>query len=123
MSPMCNNVPNVQHFFGEFRCCTLGALGVHYQTSSTSMESILWNGTRAITKTPPPLTLWRVRDLIHTSTSTWTTSILANQKAISKHQLDSLLRKNSKEFGTHQLTTFLPMVFQMKRLSPDLKLY
>ena len=24
MSPMCNNVPNVQHFFGEFRCCTLG---------------------------------------------------------------------------------------------------
>ena len=28
MSPMCNNVPNVQHFFGEFRCCTLGAPGV-----------------------------------------------------------------------------------------------
>ena len=25
---MCNNVPNVQHFFGEFRCCTLGAPGV-----------------------------------------------------------------------------------------------
>ena len=25
---MCNNVPNVQHFFGEFRCCTLGATGV-----------------------------------------------------------------------------------------------
>ena len=21
---MCNIVPNVQHFFGEFRCCTLG---------------------------------------------------------------------------------------------------
>ena len=29
MSPMCNNVPNVQHFFGEFRCCTLGAPGVY----------------------------------------------------------------------------------------------
>ena len=28
MSPMCNNVPNVQHFFGEFRCCTLGASSV-----------------------------------------------------------------------------------------------
>ena len=23
MFPMCNNVPNVQHFFGELRCCTL----------------------------------------------------------------------------------------------------
>jgi len=23
------NVPNVQHFFGEFRCCTLGATGVN----------------------------------------------------------------------------------------------
>ena len=26
---MCNNVPNVQHFFGEFRCGTLGAPGVY----------------------------------------------------------------------------------------------
>ena len=34
MSPMCNNVPNVQHFFGKFRCCTLGALGVSYFTIS-----------------------------------------------------------------------------------------
>ena len=25
MSPMCNNVANVQHFFGDLRCCTLGA--------------------------------------------------------------------------------------------------
>ena len=25
---MCNIFPNVQHFFGEFRCCTLGASGV-----------------------------------------------------------------------------------------------
>ena len=24
------NVPNVQHFFGEFRCCTLGASSVTY---------------------------------------------------------------------------------------------
>ena len=29
MSSMCNNVTNVQHFFGEFRCCTLGAPGVN----------------------------------------------------------------------------------------------
>ena len=29
MSSMCNNVPNVQHFFGKFRCCTFGAFGVY----------------------------------------------------------------------------------------------
>ena len=25
------NVPNVQYFFGKFRCCTLGASGVDYK--------------------------------------------------------------------------------------------
>ena len=33
MSPMCNNVPNVQHFLGEFRCCTLVAPGVSRNTA------------------------------------------------------------------------------------------
>ena len=28
LTPMCHNVPNMQHFFGEFRCCLLGATGV-----------------------------------------------------------------------------------------------
>ena len=37
---MCNNVPNVQHFFGEFRCCTLGAPGVYYP--SYIIYIIIW---------------------------------------------------------------------------------
>ena len=40
MSPMCNNVPNVQHFFGEFRCCTLGAPGVECSFESNLTHNV-----------------------------------------------------------------------------------
>ena len=43
MSPMYNNVPNVQHFFGEFRCCTLGALGVYIVVCSEISVAYLNN--------------------------------------------------------------------------------
>ena len=41
MSPMCNNIFNVQHFFGDFRCCTLVATGVF--EFAIWIKKSLWN--------------------------------------------------------------------------------
>ena len=40
MSSIWNNVPNVQHFFGMLRCCTLGATGV-FEDSFPKINFIL----------------------------------------------------------------------------------
>ena len=54
LSFLCNNVPYVQHFFGEFMCCTLGTTGIsHIQghmndhTAGTWTET--WTGREVMT--------------------------------------------------------------------------